>query len=545
MATQQKPELETARIPIFGGSTARGTSASKDQRFVNGYFEVLQNPTTKKLTYFFTKRPGLTSFSQPTGGSATARGMYSWRGSVFSCYGNKLYKGSTDLGVTLVGSSGFVSFEETRPSATSPVLAVSDGTSLYVIDTSDGVTVLNNKAITSSSIANPSVITAVGHGLSTGNKVIIRNHVGMIPDINGTVYTVTVTGVDTFTIPVNVTTGGTGGTIGVFPTPNLTLLTYFDGYLFVLKTNGSLHNCALDDPRDWDPIDFIVPIMDNGAVVGQCRQQNYILVFGDKWMQGYYNAANAVGSPLTNYEAAMLQIGCASKLTIVNEEAFVTWVGAADVGGLTVYRLSGTAQAKDIGDSTLNRLLLAEGSSISTARGRLIRTAGHIFYILSLTSANRTFVYDYDLDIWYEWAGTDGNGFPIIEFVQHSNTLLAQHTTDGRIYTMIPTTTQDNSVSFPHMARFGRLDFETNNRKFVRSIELLGDIQPATTPVLVQYSDDDYTTLSTARTFDMAELRPIGTNFGNFRRRSWQYSYTGASALRIEALQIKFRLGSD
>lgn len=545
MANTRQTDIETARIPIFGGSTARGTSSSKDQRFVNGYFDVLQNPTTKKLTYYFTKRPGMSRLTQPSGGAATARGAYVWRGSIYTCYNNKLYKGSTDLGVTLVASSGLVSFEETRPSASAPVLACSDGTSLYVIDTSDGVTVLNNKAITSSSIASPTVITAVGHGLATGNKVIIRGHTGMTPDFNGTVYTVTVTGVDTFTIPVNVTVGGTGGTIGVFPTPNLTQLTYMDGYLFVLKTDGSYHNCDLDDVRLWDPTKYIVPIMDNGAVVGHCRQSNYALVFGDKWMQAFYNAANAVGSPLSNYEAAMLQIGCAGKWTIVNEEAYVTWVGASDTGGFTVYRLSGTAQAKDIGDSTLYRVLTAEGTSIANARGRLIRTGGHIFYVLSLTSSARTFIYDYDLDIWYEWAGTDGNGIPINEFIQSSNTLVAQHTTDGYLYTISPTITQDNSVSFTVLARFGRLDFETSNRKFVRSVELIGDIQSSTTPVSLQYSDDDYTTLSTARTFDMADARPMGMNFGNFRRRAWQFSYAGANPLRIEALQIKFRLGTD
>lgn len=71
---------------------------------------------------------------------------------------------------------------------------------------------LPTPAITSSSIAAASVITVpVAHGLATGDVVLIAGHSGSTPTING-YRIVTVTGTLTFTIPVNVTTGGTGGT---------------------------------------------------------------------------------------------------------------------------------------------------------------------------------------------------------------------------------------------------------------------------------------------------------------------------------------------
>jgi hypothetical protein len=66
--------------------------------------------------------------------------------------------------------------------------------------------------ISSSSVANPTVITtATPHGLTTGDKVTIASHSGSTPSINGT-YAVTVTNANTFTIAVQVTVGGTGGT---------------------------------------------------------------------------------------------------------------------------------------------------------------------------------------------------------------------------------------------------------------------------------------------------------------------------------------------
>lgn len=546
MAKPKSEDIQTVRVPFLGESLARGASSAKDQRFVNCYFDVLKNAVTGKPTYFLTKRPGLTENIRPTGGSATARGVYSWRGSIYSCYGSQLYKGTTNLGVTMTTSTGQVSFEETRPTATSPVLAVNDGTSLYVIDTGDAVTVLNNVAITSSSVANPSVITtAAAHGLTTGNKVILRGHSGSTPSIIGTTYTVTVTSPTTFTIPVNVTVGGTGGTIGVFPSPNLGQLLYFDGYLFTFKTDGSLCNCDLDDARLWDPTKFIVPLMDNGNPIGIARQANFLITFMEHATQAYYNAANATGSPLTNYEQAMLQVGCVAPLSLVCEESYVTWVGQSDTGGYTIYQLTGLANAKSIGDPTIDRVLNAEGTTVSQATAYFARSCGHAFYVLTLQNANRTFVYDYDTELWVEWTDSAGGHLPVINFAAHSGGLIAQHETNGKIYNLSPTIYQDDSTNFEVSATTSRMDLDTLNRKFVKSLELIGDIQATTTPVSVQYSDDDWNTFSTARTFDMVDARPMGVGFGNFRRRAWKVSYSGNNPLRLEAFQLKFRLGTD
>ncbi len=70
-------------------------------------------------------------------------------------------------------------------------------------------------AITSSSVGNPTTITTTApHGLgSTGSTALVRiaGHVGSTPSLNNE-YTATVTGTSTFTVPVNVTVAGTGGT---------------------------------------------------------------------------------------------------------------------------------------------------------------------------------------------------------------------------------------------------------------------------------------------------------------------------------------------
>ena len=66
------------------------------------------------------------------------------------------------------------------------------------------------KSITSNSVANPTVVTCTGHGMITGDSVTISGVITSSPTINGD-YQVTRLTDDTFTVPVNVTVGGTGG----------------------------------------------------------------------------------------------------------------------------------------------------------------------------------------------------------------------------------------------------------------------------------------------------------------------------------------------
>ena len=72
----------------------------------------------------------------------------------------------------------------------------------------------SQKDVVSSSAANPTVITVTGHGYSNGDKINISQHSGSDKDLEiGNTHTISNVTADTFTIPVNVGTGGTGGQI--------------------------------------------------------------------------------------------------------------------------------------------------------------------------------------------------------------------------------------------------------------------------------------------------------------------------------------------
>lgn len=80
------------------------------------------------------------------------------------------------------------------------------------------------KTITDVSVANPTQVTSVGHGLVTGDQVVIEGN-DSTPTLNGS-RIVTRLSDDVFTVPVNVTVDGTGDGGGRFfkGTPNLDVM---------------------------------------------------------------------------------------------------------------------------------------------------------------------------------------------------------------------------------------------------------------------------------------------------------------------------------
>ncbi len=108
-------------------------------------------------------------------------------------------------------------------------------------------------SVTSSSVANPSVITmGSAHGLATGDTVTIAGHSGSTPSIDGP-HVVTVLSSTTYSIPVNVTVGGTGGTSAKH------------AKLGVQKVTGAvIRNFAIEGPGKID----YKPSSNSGEVIG-------------------------------------------------------------------------------------------------------------------------------------------------------------------------------------------------------------------------------------------------------------------------------------
>ena len=88
-----------------------------------------------------------------------------------------------------------------------PFISFTQNADNITINNVGGLVKSNN--ITSIAVSNPGQITSPGHGLKSGQKVMIFG-TSTTPSINNTAYTVTVVDSNVFTIPVNISAVATG-----------------------------------------------------------------------------------------------------------------------------------------------------------------------------------------------------------------------------------------------------------------------------------------------------------------------------------------------
>lgn len=152
-------------------------------------------------------------------------------------------------------------------------------------------------SVTSSSVANPTVITATAHGYADGDSVIITGHSGSTPDINNTRYTITYINANSFSVPVNVTVGGTGGTVGWRP-------------VLTISTQPNLWPWDKAVRRAWaDDLRALGPMFDDdptlvGIYLSGCQSQYTEMSFQDS--TGWATDPDATDADVDAYTVDLL-----------------------------------------------------------------------------------------------------------------------------------------------------------------------------------------------------------------------------------------------
>jgi len=452
----------------------RGTGIL-DSRCVNVLFEIQVNPVTEEQKVYVVKRPGLANNTQPPGGAAAGRGMYLWTkaagSQLYSVFANKVYSGTTDLGVTLAGSTGRVWWTEIPVSSGAHQLVLSDGADNYNITTADAITQID----------------------TTDDAQ--------------------------------------------YPASNLGPVVFLDGYLFQALSNGQIWQSDLNSLVSWTAGNFLSVDTHGGFLEAIHIQKNQILAFTKTRIEFFFNNGNPSGSVLLRIDQNTLGIGLAAKETLAfhGETCIFVGVKANDGGGTrAIFQISSLSKVNEISNPVINRLLNAEGSSISTASAWMEVVAGQLVYVINLDSAERTLVYSVDTRLWCEWADTSGDvKFPGIAATSTAGATVVQDVANGRIYTFPATTFQDSGTDFPVRITTNRSNHGSQERKFEQSLSVIGDT--TTGSLTVSTSDDDFTTFNTARNIDMSQPVKRLYRLGSFYERAHRFTYTNNAALRLQA----------
>lgn len=330
--------------------------------------------------------------------------------------------------------------------------------------------------------------------------------------------------------------------IPTVPSPHIPAPIFLDGYVFLaVPGTQTIHNSKLQDPLTWPADGFIDAEMYPDSIVTLTKAQNYLVAVGSMSVEFFYDNANATGSPLQRNAPAVAQFGCPAPLTVNQTEKQVILVGSTSAGGRTVWILDGF-QPTEIANEPVREALDLEGSTISAASANTIQCSGHKWYILNLLLSGRTFVYDFEEQMWHEWTSGAGQQAFDWKFAADSGVgtpaLLAYNS--GVVGYLSATAYQDITTPINCTVITSKIDFDTIKRKRLFRLTLTTDAPNGTNNVgmLLSWSDDDYNTFTTPVSMQVNASYPTITQLGYTRRRAFKFQYQQPYPLRMESFEV-------
>lgn len=336
-----------------------------------------------------------------------------------------------------------------------------------------------------------------------------------------------------------------------FPTPHVVHAGYIDSYLVVAKSGtADLYNSNLNDPLVWTAGDFITAETFPDPIVAVCRQNNYIVAIGAQTIEFFYDTGAYPGTPFARNAAALHQIGTSAPDTLAQMEEQVIFVGQTQTGGRTVWLFNGF-NPSEIGTEPIRQSLDHEGANISNAKAFCVRSKGHKFYVLNLT--NVTWVYDFDTQLWHQWADYTGTQkFNCNYASDHPNgSPIMLDSSLGYVYALTEGVSKDatgtsSTANITSTAVSSKLDFGSMDRKFMHRLSLVCDVPSGNnvTSCTIYWTDDDYQSYSSGRVLPISNTMPSMTQLGSFRRRAFKLVYSDAYPIRIEGFELDINNGS-
>lgn len=484
--TPQQSTYQTKTIRLVKELNSRGTNTNKDEDYINVFAELIKNRETKEHEFNLVKRDGTTSFATAAGGSNEVRGAYYWKdqSEIYLAISTKVYVFSATAGTLSATLNGVFG------TSTGAV-----GFCEFLYDT--GVT----KLVVTDGTTLSTIDTA--HTVVASADADMPAHIPM---------------------PV-----------------------FLDGYLFILKTStADIYNSNLNDPLAYTAGDFITAEMFADKATAIVKLNNYLVVFGNKSIEYFWDAAIATGSPLQRNDTPIKLNGYLGGLAQLGNKVY--FIGSWDDSQPDLFILEDFKITPN-GSEALRRHLSSLTGTFATALvGNIVSTGGHDFYVLNTGSS--TYALELETRLWARWAYQALTYFPIA-FAMNVQTTAAYKcvftmngSSDNAIYKFSPTLYQDSAVNFTSTVITDQVDFDTYNNKSMSRMVIWADKPTATASVTVYYTDDDYQNYTLWGTVDLYQEMPDIQRGGRFRRRAIKLTYAANQPLRLKGLEVDLNMGS-
>lgn len=499
----QRPDEPNFVVPLATSVTQRGAAGythsitnSEDSRKLNCVYEVSKNPLTGKGTLVLSKRPGVSDQGQSYGSSTqtvylavqapmlsnTSQGDYfTW---IINVSGGQIRASSSSVSTNIVafGTNAPGYIDKTNIS----------GTDTVVFQTVPFATSSPHRVWYSSAIATWTEITDV--------------------DFTGLIHR--------------------------------GKMEHMDGYAFILESQNRIFNSDLNSLANWTATSFLTKQIVQDVPVGLAKLNNQILAFGQETVEMFYNAGNAVGSPLSPIRHLHQRIGLVAPIQTADEKGHyyavsgnkLYFVGRNTVGksSVGVFSYDGSAFSKVstsyIDEIIGERVFSVTGGFSSVNSCGINGQQGIAFLLTNMNvSAPRWLMYFPVWNEWFEWTSS-----VFLPINNGENYLSCGTNLKNKIYKFSPSDNwQDAGTSYQWFTQF-RLPNKGSARRFMPLYGVEADTSRGANNLTVEVSDDDCVSFSTLGTIDLTQDRKVLFRGGSFRNRHIRLGNTNDAETRIQ-----------
>lgn len=349
-----------------------------------------------------------------------------------------------------------------------------------------------------------------------------------------------------------------------FPNNTVRGWAYLDGTLYVMTQLNQIYGSAnLDDPTVWSALNVIIARNGSDAAVCLGKHKEYVMALKESSTEFFYNAANPTGSPLQSLRGSKIPYGCANAYTYQSIDDENMWVSRSEGGFYQVVRLT-NLRPTVVSTPAVDRILrtftgaLGLGNSLLTSSFQL-KLGGHRYYGLSIpvavfnyvtgvtSTGFVTLVYDLDEKLWYRWTSASSNTSWEVSGTagaDSSGRTLMQNYSTGNIHVLAEDYIQptDSGTSPTVDIYTVDHDFGTQRTKQLGAMYFRGNRIDGSR-MLLRHSDNDFTTWSPFREFDLSKERPSLTDCGSFYRRAWNLRHQSSTPFRLKTTDLQLDIG--
>ena len=327
-----------------------------------------------------------------------------------------------------------------------------------------------------------------------------------------------------------------------YPVSTVPGCVYLDGTTYVFDKVSSLHGSGLNDLTTWAADNLIVAQIEPDDSIALLKQLTYILALKQFYTEVFYDAGNAVGSPLGPVAGAKMNYGCVSPYTVCDVGGDAIWISRTREGSVSVVMVS-SLKLQVISTPQVERAL--QGADFAgPVYSWAAKVDGHRFYGVTMVNTNLTLVYDLTSRFWQRWTDPNGNYLPYSSStISLQNNVTFQHATNGNLYHLDIMTYQDAGVVFPVDIYTPNFDGGTRRIKTLSRLDVTSD-QFSGLILTLQYSDDDYQTWSSPVSVDLSTDNPFWSDLGSFRKRAFRFTHSSNGPLRLKMIEAYLAVGS-